>query len=411
MINDLGNVLSSTNKWLIAIAVVLLVLNIIKELSFKRWAKKYYTFMETEPYLFPVSFVGTTRITLRDGSVRDIREFSPYVCKSGVYPDERARKGRNHYTKSSWNLEFLPASISADWYSHADEKYFRGKFDLPADAVNQALKYFVDPFLQAFDGDQLFVTFLLRYEPGGKLGLYIKGREDIRFACSFCASSYTPEKEEAVEVSGEHFSEERRLAVVQTKAFFPITTIDKFNAFLGHAKSLAKNDSLDTFSFHSYISPKELIEHLNNPGLESAGFEDVIGNLIYDATLDCNLLGKGSAVPSLGRIAIDLSENMSPKLKELIAATILYCIIVDRTIDAELQQQLFARLVPKKVTVGVLAFNLACFYSHARNKELLLKYADIALDKGFGRRSFQLEKDFLPYRRDVEFKRLLNKTR
>lgn len=102
---------------------------------------------------------------------------------------------------------------------------------------------------------------------------------------------------------------------------------------------------------------------------------------------------------------------MAPYLKEFLAANILHSIIVNRIRDSELQEQLFARLIPETLTVGLLAFNLACFYSQAGDKQRLLTYADIALDKGFGRRNFQLEQDFLPYRKDIDFIRLINKSR
>lgn len=407
MIADFVDFLSSTNKWLFALVAVLLTLNLIKELSFRRWARSYYTVIETDPYLFPVRLLNDSIITLRDGSFRNIRELRPDICK-GIYPDDRVRSGTNFYTQFYWSTEFLPAAIKAEWYSFVDKKYYKGEFVVPPGAMKNALRYFNDTSLLAFSEWRVFLTYVLRYEPGGHLGLFVKGKEDIRFVCRFCASSYSPEHENQLELSEALFAEERGIAVTQAGDHFPIVNSDQFAKLLRYAASTSDIDSLYTFCFHSYMSPEDLIENLQDPALEVSGCGEVIGHLIYGAIFYCDSMGKTDLIPLLAQAAIDYCEHISSHLRECLAGNILNSLIKGHIANVELQQQVFQHLIPEKVTVGLLAFNLACFHSRAKNKELLLKYTAIALDKRFSRRCFEIDEDFTFYRRDGDFKRLIN---
>lgn len=407
MIDDFINFLSSTNKWLFALAAILLTLNLIKELSFRRWARKYYTFIETDPYLFPVLLLNDSIITLRDGSVRNIRELRPDIC-TGIYPDDRVRSGTNFYTQFHWEAEFLPAAIKAEWYSFADEKYYKGEFVIPPEAMKSVLQYFSDTSLLAFSEWRVFLTYVLRYEPGGHLGLFVKGKEDIRFVCRFCASSYTPEHENRPVLSEAQFAEERGVAVAKIADHFPIVDSDQFAEFLRYAESTSNIDSLYTFCFYSYMSPEELLENLQDPALDVSGCGEVVGHLIYGAIFYCHSMGNTALIPLLVQAAIDYCEHISSHLRECLAGNILNSVIRGHIANVELQQQVFHHLIPEKVTVGLLAFNLACFYSRAKNKELVLKYTAIALDKRFSRRCFDVDEDFTFYRNDADFKRLIN---
>ena len=407
MIDNFINFLSSTNKWLFALAAILLALNLIKELSFRRWARRYYTFIETDPYLFPVRLLNDSIITLRDGSFRNLRELRPDIC-TGIYPDDRVRSGINFYTQFHWDTKFLPAAIKAEWYSFADKKYYKGEFVVPPEAMKSVLEYFRDTSLLAFSEWRVFLTYVLRYEPGGYLALFVKGKEDIRFVCRFCASSFSPEHKNEPELSGALFAEERVVAVTQTRDHFPIVNSDQFAKLLGYAGSTPDIDSLYTFCFHSYMSPEKLLENLQDPTLEVSGCGEVIGHLIYGAIFYCDAMEKTSLIPLLAQAAVDYREYISSHLRECLAGNILNSLIKGHIDNVEAQQQVFQHLIPEKVTVGLLAFNLACFYSRAKDKELLLKYTAIALDKKFSRRCFAVDEDFTLYRRDGDFKRLIN---
>src|SRR5690554_596872 len=217
-----------------------------------------------------------------------------------------------------------------------------------------------------------------------------------------------PEHENQTELSEALFAEERGVAVTQTGNHFPIVNSDQFAELLRYAASTSDIDSLYTFCFHSYMSPEDLIENLQDPALEVSGCGEVIGHLIYGAIFYCHSMGKTDLIPLLAQAAIDYYEHISSHLRECLAGNILNSLIKGHIANVELQQQVFQHLIPEKVTVGLLAFNLACFHSRAKNKELLLKYTAIALDKRFSRRCFEIDEDFTFYRRDGDFKRLIN---
>src|SRR5690606_32940162 len=136
-----------------------------------------------------------------------------------------------------------------------------------------------------------------------------------------------------------------------------------------------------------------------------------IGHLIYGAIFYCDAMEKTSLIPLLAQAAVDYREHISSHQRECLAGNILNSLIKGHIDNVELQQQVFHHLIPEKVTVGLLAFNLTCFYTRTKNKELLLKYTAIALDMKFSWRCFDVDEDLTLYRRDSDFKRLINPPR
>uniref|UniRef100_UPI000774B34A leucine-rich repeat domain-containing protein n=1 Tax=Leptospira alstonii TaxID=28452 RepID=UPI000774B34A len=99
-------------------------------------------------------------------------------------------------------------------------------------------------------------------------------------------------------------------------------------------------------------------------------------------------------------------SNASANLLEKFSSEILVP-AVRNGLDAETLQEVVSSLIPKQITNAHLAFNLACYHAKQNDKPKLLEYAALALQKGYDRTRFQIDKVFAAFLKDDEFKNLI----